>query len=79
MNELDTLRNQLAQAIAGYRVAERQANRSLQVLSSNLHNLAAQAGLYRLADQIAGRTRPSLAERVAYATQRVNNGIQLPA
>lgn len=79
MNELDTLRHQLAQAIAGYRVAETQATKSLTVLGCALHNIAAQAGLYRLADQIAGRTRPTLSERVAAATQRVNAGIQLPA
>lgn len=79
MNELDTLRHQLAQAIAGYRVAEKQANRSLVALGCNLHNVAAQHGLYRLADQFAGHTAPTMAERVAAATQRVNAGHQLPA
>jgi hypothetical protein len=69
MNELDILRNQLAQAIAGYRVAERQATHSLTVLGSTIHTTATQAGLHQ----------PTMADRVAAATQRVNAGIQLPA
>lgn len=70
MNDTDTARNSLAQAIAGFRVAETQANRSLMVLSSNLHNVAAQHGLYRLADEVAGHRSP----RVMDAIARVNAG-----
>lgn len=46
MNELDTLRHQLAQAIAGYRIAERHANQALIVADCQIRNLANRAGLY---------------------------------
>ena len=52
MTEIQTLQYQLAQAIAGFKVQERTATRSLIVLGCNLRNVARQFGLYRLADAI---------------------------
>lgn len=43
MNEYQAAAHQLAQAIAGMRIAERNANRSLVVAECEIHNLANRA------------------------------------
>lgn len=69
MNDTDTARNALAQAIAGLRVAERQAARSLVVADCQLRNLANRAHLHT---DVAS---DSLETRVRAATMRVQAGL----
>lgn len=68
MNTTDTDRNALAQAIAGLRVAERQAARSLVIADCQLRNLANQAHLHT-------NTADTIEARVRVASMRVQAGL----
>jgi hypothetical protein len=71
MTELDTLRNALAQNIAGLRIAERHANQALIIADCQLRNLANQAHQAHLHTN----TADTIEARVRMASMRVQAGL----
>jgi hypothetical protein len=74
MNELNTLRNALAQNIAGLRVAERQASRALIVAECAINNVAGQHGI-PVSRSLTQTSFTDTDTRVAAALARVQAGL----